>query len=204
MAQAGYFVAAGNWNHEDSKLQHMEEWKDYRKRSLKGGQAMYEKFGEFDSAGELNAAAEGLRKEGDTESLFALAEENGIDKEDVQDYIDGLAGEFVTPMMAAYGKLEMEGRELAGWKNPMEKMAVLVILAMLRGMCSEEGMAAAVMRKGKRVQKIFQAMRSGAERHKNGNIGISCGTDRELCEIIRAYYMESDPAFRERIEALYR
>lgn len=43
---------------------------------------MFDKFGEFDSAEELNKAAEGLKEEGDKESLIELAKENGIDPED--------------------------------------------------------------------------------------------------------------------------
>ena len=50
---------------------------------------MFEKFGEFDSAEELNMCAEGLRNEGDEESLIALAEENGIDGEDAEDFMTG-------------------------------------------------------------------------------------------------------------------
>ena len=65
---------------------------------------MFDKFGEFDSCEELNRAAAAQFKEGDDEALIALAEENGIDREDVQDYIDGIAGELATPLMAAYGK----------------------------------------------------------------------------------------------------
>ena len=38
---------------------------------------MFDKFGEFNSVEELNAAAEGFRNEGDLESLMALAQENG-------------------------------------------------------------------------------------------------------------------------------
>lgn len=47
---------------------------------------MFDKFGEFDSAEELNKAAEGLKEEGDKESLIELAKENGIDPEDAEDY----------------------------------------------------------------------------------------------------------------------
>ena len=46
------------------------------------------KFGEFDSAEELNKAAEGFKNEGDLESLYALAEENGISKEDLIFWLD--------------------------------------------------------------------------------------------------------------------
>ena len=40
---------------------------------------MFDRFGEFDSAAEINETAANLRKEGDTDSLKVLAEENGID-----------------------------------------------------------------------------------------------------------------------------
>lgn len=77
---------------------------------------MFERFGEFDSYQELNGAAEGLRKEGDRESLMELARENGIDPEDAQDYMDGCVNELCNERMAALGKLQVEsgGMEMAG------------------------------------------------------------------------------------------
>ena len=81
---------------------------------------MFDKFGEFDSADEMNRAAAAQRKEGDNEAILAIAEENGIDKEDAMDFIDGCVAAFVTPLMAAYGKLDIEAKEL----NPYEIMAV--------------------------------------------------------------------------------
>ena len=49
---------------------------------------MFEKFGEFDSAEELNRAAAAQFKEGDTEAILTIAKENGIDEEDARDYIE--------------------------------------------------------------------------------------------------------------------
>lgn len=165
---------------------------------------MFEKFGEFNSAEELNMAADGLLNEGDIESLEELAKENGIDEGDLQDYIDGYAEDLATVSSAAFGRLDIEEKEeIDKIKNPMERMAVKVILTMLRGMCTEEAVAAAVVRKGKRVTQIFKAMKSAAEKHKNGNVGMSCGTDRQLCGIIRSYYLESDKQFKKEIEKLY-
>lgn len=74
--------------------------------------SLYEKFGEFDSAEELNMSAAGLLKEGDTESLIALAKENGIDEEDAKDYINGCMDVLASPIAAALGKLEVECEEL--------------------------------------------------------------------------------------------
>ena len=73
---------------------------------------MFDKFGEFDSSEELNKAAEGLLEEGDIESLKIMAAENGIDTADVEDYEDGLINSLTTPLTAAYGKLDIESKEL--------------------------------------------------------------------------------------------
>ena len=101
---------------------------------------MFNKFGEFDSADEMNRAAAAQRKEGDNEAILAIAEENGIDKEDAMDFIDGCAAAFVTPLMAAYGKLE-------DW------------LQYIKLRCAEEPeMAVAVRRKGKSLKGCIAAL----------------------------------------------
>ena len=69
---------------------------------------MFDKFGEFDSCEELNMAAEGLKTKGDIENLHKLAEENGLDIEDTDDYIDGVTTELTTPAIAASGKIRLE------------------------------------------------------------------------------------------------
>lgn len=51
--------------------------------------ALYETFGEFDSAEELNMAAANQKKEGDKVALVALAKENGIDEDDATDFFEG-------------------------------------------------------------------------------------------------------------------
>ena len=105
---------------------------------------LYEKFGEFDSLEEINRAAEAQKNEGDIEAVKAIAEENGLDPEDVQDYLDGYTDTLATVTSAAAGKLEKEAAELelAGilkdWKD------------MLMQECMENyTLAAAVRRKGK-------------------------------------------------------
>lgn len=73
---------------------------------------MFEKYGEFDSWEELNKAAEGQKAEGDSKALKELAEENGIDEFDAQDYLDGMTDTLCTPLSAALGKLEVEKKDL--------------------------------------------------------------------------------------------
>lgn len=164
---------------------------------------MFEKFGEFDTVEELNKAAAGFLAEEDFNSLKELAEENGLDGEDVEDYINRDIPELASVFSAALGKLELEEKEIEK-KEAIEKMPLLTILHMAKGMCTDTTMAAETMGKGKRIEKIYGLMREGAKKHKEGSMGISCGTDRELCNIIRAYYTEGDKKAAEVIENLYK
>lgn len=87
---------------------------------------MFDRFGKFDSAEELNAAAEGFLQEGDTDSIYAMARENGIDAEDVSDYLDDASAGLVTPLSAAIGKLNVE-REDMKLEGVMEAWTDLII-----------------------------------------------------------------------------
>ena len=108
---------------------------------------MFEKFGEFDSAEEMNRAAAAQLAEGDTEAIFVIAAENGIDRAEAEDYIDGVTEEFVTPRLAALGKLDVEAREL----KPYEIMEDW--LTYIKQRCMEDiEMAKAVRRSGKSLK----------------------------------------------------
>jgi len=74
---------------------------------------MFEKFGEFDSYGEINMAAEGLYNEGDLDGLRALAKENGIEPDITDLYIQGEIPALCDAMMAAAGKLIIERADKA-------------------------------------------------------------------------------------------
>lgn len=159
---------------------------------------MFDKFGEFDSVEELNRAAEGFLKEGDIESLYGLAEENGLDKEDVEDYEDGVVEELATISMAVHGRLNVESREIKDNKPAMD-----VIFLMIRGMCGDEELQKAILRKGKRAENIFKEMRKVASKNKNGNMAVACGTDKQLREIIKAYYLGTEKELKEKFKSLY-
>lgn len=73
---------------------------------------MFDRFGEFDSVEELNEAAAGQLEQGDTEAIYLLAAENGIQREDAEDYINGDVPELASARLAAFGKLEIEAKEL--------------------------------------------------------------------------------------------
>lgn len=108
---------------------------------------MYDRFGEFDSAEEINRTAAGLKEEGDTESIYILAEENGLDREDAEDYINGDVPELANVLMAAYGKLDVEAAQL----KPKEIMKDW--LGYIKVRCEENpAMAAAVRKKRKSLK----------------------------------------------------
>ena len=114
---------------------------------------MFEKFGEFDSYEELNRAAAAQKAEGDEEALIAIALENGLDKEDAEDYMDGCEEELATVTTAAVGKLKIETAEykIAGvLKDWVEE---------LNTMCMEDpAMAVAVRKKGKGLDGYIAAL----------------------------------------------
>ena len=163
---------------------------------------MFDKFGEFNSVEELNKAAKGFKDEGDFNSLYALAEENGIDKEDAEDYVAGDVEELATQAMATMGRLEVERREILKDKDINKKMIRMTIWQFVSTMAAEPDMQTAIMKKGKRIEGIYKALEDGARKHKSGNCGVSHGTDRELQEIIRAYYVDGKP--EKKIEELYK
>ena len=73
---------------------------------------MFDKFGKFESFEEINRAAAAQKEQGDEEALVALALENGLDREDAEDYMDGAIDKLCTPLSAALGRLRVEAEEL--------------------------------------------------------------------------------------------
>lgn len=165
---------------------------------------MYDKFGEFGSAEELNKAAEGFKNEGDIKSLYELAEENGISKEDVADYMDGYVDKFASEMMAALGRMEVEKKELEKENDTITKSAVYYILLFMDAMLSDPEMQKAIMGKGKSPKKLLEKMKNTARKHAEGNTGVCCGTDKELKDLIKIYYTQSEDELKKKLDSLYK
>lgn len=114
---------------------------------------LFEKFGELNSFEEINELAENLFKEGDTESLKAVAKENGIQNEFVEMYLRGDIRVLCDPLTAAMGKIDVEAEEL----KPKEIMEDWV--EYLRGQCMEnEILAFQVRKKGKSLKGCIAAL----------------------------------------------
>ena len=117
-----------------------------------GGHKMFEVFGEFDSAEEINKAAAAQLAQGDTQAVRDIAKENGLDPADAEDYITGDVTELCNPLMAALGKLKIERADLE-LKGVLEDWYDIVT-----DMCvNDEAVRAAVRRKDKSL-KVFMSL----------------------------------------------
>lgn len=159
---------------------------------------MYDIFGEFDSADEINASAEGLFNEGDYENIKVLAKENGIEKDFVEMYLAGDIPVLCDTTSAALGKLEVEASEL----KPVEIMEDW--LEYIKMCCADEAeMAKAVRAKDKSLKGCMASLlawsfkaryKVDAEIVKQAKIGSArveigipgMGTAKHL---IREYYL---------------
>ena len=141
---------------------------------------MFDKFGEFGSSEELNKAADGMLSEGDFDGVKALAKENGIDDADVDDYIKGDMKELSTPITAALGRIDVQEKES---KLPGNVKKVIYTIA--KSMASSK--PEIVMTNGKRLDEIYGVLRGMAENSKCGRVGVACGTDLDLMNIITNY-----------------
>lgn len=122
---------------------------------------MYDKFGEFDSWEEINMAAAGLKEEGDEVSLVALAIENGIDRENAEDYIDGVVDELCNPVIAALGKIYVE-KEALKPKDIMEDWTTYI-----ESLCIEnEAIALGVRKKNKSLKGCIGELLSWSFKHQ--------------------------------------
>ena len=123
---------------------------------------MFDKFGEFDSAEEINETAAGLLEEGDLDGLREMAKENGFDEDDVQDYIDGIYPELANTYTAAWNKLEVEMKELKVCEI-MEDWVEYIRIKMEE----EEEMQRAIRKKGKSLQGCIAALLKWSWEHQN-------------------------------------
>lgn len=125
---------------------------------------MFDKFGEFDSAEELNKAAAAQKAEGDLEALLLLAQENGIEKDDAEDYYNGYMDQLCNPMMAAIGKINVERHALdlptcmEGWIYMLNEM----LAADLRA----EELALGIRKKNKKLTDLFGQLLEASSKNR--------------------------------------
>nr|DAY50297.1 MAG TPA: hypothetical protein [Caudoviricetes sp.] len=161
-----------------------------------GENAMFEKFGKM-TFDDLNRTAEGLKMEGDVESLVLLAEENGLEKEDAEDYADGVVDTLANPLEAAMGKIKVESEHLnLRCSTTLSGMRDLVTYMISR----DEEMQVAVHDPEKSLAKCLGKLVAEASRTRYklpDEIAIAAGiptvymgdvSKERAKEIIKAYY----------------
>ena len=81
------------------------------------------------NAKEFNDKAKELKEAGDTQGLQELTQKYGIEKEDLEDYLDGAAKNLATPLILALAAIEEAKKELdtkgviADWIGVLASMA---------------------------------------------------------------------------------
>lgn len=156
---------------------------------------MFDKFGKM-SYDELIRTAKAEKGEGDEEALIALAQENGLDQEDAEDYMDDLTEVLCTPREAAVARIEMEAKDLEvsgiweEWKGFALEMCM-----------QEEDLACAVCRKNRSLLGLFGKLlklgfdskqrvdkRICKEAGLNDNVYTGIPTRQQVAETISNYY----------------
>ena len=156
---------------------------------------MFDKFGKM-SYDELIRTAKAEKEEGDEEALIALAQENGLDQEDAEDYMDDLTEVLCTPREAAVARIEMEAKDLEvsgiweEWKGFALEMCM-----------QEEDLACAVCRKNRSLLGLFGKLlklgfdskqrvdkRICKEAGLNDNVYTGIPTRQQVSETISNYY----------------
>lgn len=123
---------------------------------------MFDVFGEFDSIEEMNETAVNLRKEGDAESIKKLSQENGLDADIADAFIQGDMLYLFDEMTAAIGKIEVEANELKP-KQIMEDWVQYI-----KTKCFEdEAVARAVRKKGKSLKGCIAAILGWSFKNQN-------------------------------------
>ncbi len=166
---------------------------------------MFDKFGEFDSWEEINRAAAAQRKEGDDKALYVLAEENGIEREEAEDYLAGEMEGLVTPLTAALGKLQVEAGEL----EPYEIMGDW--LEYIRMRCMElNAMALAVRSRDKSLKGCIAALLTWSfknakpvdkdilnQANVSGQVSLGIPGMGRARQIITSYYLDGKEGSRD-------
>lgn len=148
---------------------------------------MFDLFGEM-TAEEINKTAEGLKKEGDIENVYKLAEENGIGKEYVEMFLQEDMQVLCDEMTAAVGKLDVEMKEKEV-KAYEKKIPAEPIVEYLKQKAMEDAAVALKIReKGKSLAECLKHVE--VEARKQVSRDKPYLADAVVYRMARDYYMQ--------------
>lgn len=123
---------------------------------------MFDIFGEFDSAEEINLTAVGLLGEGDMDNIRVLAKENGL--EDMAEiFLNGGMEKLTDTFMAAVGKLNVE-KESEDVKKYSNRIPAEPIVDYLLSRCDEEEVARSIRKMGKSLKNCLEYVEKEARK----------------------------------------
>lgn len=153
---------------------------------------MFDKFGEFDTYEAFKNKAQKLLDQADTNAIRQLAEENGVDPEDAEDFITGATREITDSGSYAMARINLEQAESKVEKQAAGYIATIAKLALM-------SKGDQVHYRGRRFEKIMKALQDKALAKKQN---YACGSDRDMEKIIEAYYLQSEDEMKKVVDQL--
>jgi hypothetical protein len=161
---------------------------------------IFTKYGNFNSADEINEAAKNQLAQGDTEAIREIARENGLDPEDAEDFITGGWDRMCSDTSAALGKISIEEGALTinGIMHDWIRYIQLCISedgnfakAVRSNKKSLAGALGAILKESEKLmEEVDDAILEAADINFGGKVKFGIPEEATVREIVRNYYME--------------
>lgn len=160
---------------------------------------IFTKYGNFNSADEINEAAKNQLAQGDTEAIREIARENGLDPEDAEEFITGGWDRVCSETSAALGKITIEedSMTISGIMHDWIRYIQLCIseskefaIAVRRSDKSLAGALGAILKASEELmEEVDDAILEAADVHFKGKVKFGIPEEAQVREIVKAYYL---------------
>ena len=160
---------------------------------------IFTKYGEFNSADEINEAVKNQLANGDIEAIKEIAEENGIDPDDAEDFITGGWDRICSPTSAALGKInvESEAMQITGimkdWIRYIQmcisESQEFAVAVRSKGKSLAGALGAILKESEKLMADVDEAILKAADIHFGGQVKFGIPEEAKVREIVKKYYL---------------
>lgn len=160
---------------------------------------IFTKYGNFNSADEINEAAKNQLAQGDTEAIREIARENGLDPEDAEEFITGGWDRVCSETSAALGKITIEedSMTISGIMHDWIRYIQLCIseskefaVAVRRSDKSLAGALGAILKASEELmEEVDDAILEAADINFKGQVKFGIPEEAQVREIVKAYYL---------------
>jgi len=157
------------------------------------------KYGNFNSADEINEAAKNQLAQGDTEAVREIARENGLDPEDAEDFITGGWDRMCSDTSAALGKIAIEEEALTinGIMHDWIRYIQMCISesndfakAVRSSKKSLAGALGAILKESEKLmEEVDDAILKAANISFGGTVKFGIPEEATVREIVKDYYL---------------